>query len=210
LARVLDDVLRMWHPLIPFVTEELWRHLTGAPGGTASLMAQDWPTAVATPDADDEADFAVIMDLVTEVRRFRSLNDVPPSRRFPLVVASRRGELLTAQAELVMALAGLDELEVVAEVADRPGTSTIVFAEGEAQVELAGLIDVEAELARLDRELDKARSSMARSRGKLGNDNFVDRAPADVVAAERDRLDETERSIEELERQVAALSALAT
>ncbi|HKJ55283.1 MAG TPA: valine--tRNA ligase, partial [Nitriliruptoraceae bacterium] len=107
LARVLDDVLRMWHPLIPFVTEELWRHLTGAPGGTTSLMAQDWPTAVTTPDADVEADFAVIMDLVTEVRRFRSLNDVPPSRRFPLVVASRRGDLLTTQAELVMALAGL-------------------------------------------------------------------------------------------------------
>jgi valyl-tRNA synthetase len=208
LARVLDDLLRLWHPLIPFVTEELWRHLTGAAGGRDSIMVQPWPHPLDLRDPQVEADFDVVADLVTEVRRFRSLNDVAPSRRFPLVVASDRADLLAEHADLVMALAGLDGMDVVAEITDRPGTSTIVFGAGEAQVELAGLIDVDAEIARLEREIGKARDAVARSRGKLDNDNFVQRAPADVVQAERDRLDETERAIEELERQVASLGAL--
>lgn len=208
LARVFDDLLRMWHPLIPFVTEELWRHLTGAAGGRESLMVQQWPTSRADRHPDAEVDFDVIADLVTQVRRFRSLNDVAPSRRFPLVVASERADLLAEHAALVTALAGLDALDVVDAITDEPGTSTIVFGAGEAQVELAGLIDVDAEIARLDRELGKARDAVARSRGKLGNDNFVDRAPAEVVQAERARLVETQRAIEELERQVESLGAL--
>ncbi len=209
LARVLDDLLRLWHPLIPFVTEELWRHLTGAAGGAESLMVQDWPTATATTDQSAEDDFATVVDLVTEVRRFRSLNDVAPSRRFPLVVASSRADLLADQAALVTALAGLEGLDLVEEITDRPGTSTVVFATGEAQVELAGLIDVEAETARLRKERQRSTEFLQRCRTKLANEQFVARAPADVVAAERERAADTERTIAELERQIAALEELA-
>ncbi len=209
LARVLEDVLTLWHPLIPFVTEELWRHLTGADGGRDSLMVQPWPTARAEVDHDVIADFDVIVDLVTEVRRFRSANDVPPSRRFPLAVASSRADLLSDQAALVQALAGLDELTFTETIQERAGTSTIVFGAGEAQVELAGLIDVAAETARLTRERDNARDFLQRSRGKLANTQFVERAPEQVVTAERERAAETERAIAELERQMAALADLA-
>ncbi|MBY5162745.1 valine--tRNA ligase [Salsipaludibacter albus] len=208
LARVLDDLLRLWHPLIPFVTEELWRHLTGATGGRDSLMVQEWPSARTTVDPDVEAEFAVVVDLVTEVRRFRSLNDVAPSRRFPLVVSSTRADLLSDHVDLVTALAGLESISFVEEITERPGTSTIVFGAGEAQVELAGLIDVAAERARLERELDTARGLLERSRAKLANEQFVARAPADVVAAERDREASQERSIAELRRQVDALDEL--
>lgn len=209
LARVLDDVLRMWHPLIPFVTEELWRHLTGAAGGTESLMVQDWPESRSDVDADAEASFDAIVDLVTEVRRFRSLNDIAPSRRFPLVVASSQHQLFTEQEALLRSLAGLDELTCVEAIEPRPGMSTIVFGSGEGQVELAGLIDVEAETARLAGERAKAEQFLARSRGKLANEQFVERAPDHVVAAERQRATDTERAIAELQRQIAELSALA-
>lgn len=208
LARVLDDLLRMWHPMIPFLTEELWRHLTGAAGGADSLMATDWPAAIAQPDPGVEVEFALVSDLVTEIRRFRSLNDVAPSRRFPLVIASGRRDELAGHSDLVNALAGLDGLSFVDAIEERAGTSIIVFANGEAQVELTGLIDVEAEVARLRRELDKASEALERSRGKLANDSFVTRAPAEVVQAERDRTDDTERLIAELQRQVDALAAV--
>src|SRR5690606_15453275 len=181
LARVLDDLLRMLHPLVPFVTETLWRALTGAAGGADSLMVQPWPGPVAERDATAEDDFAVVQDLVTEVRRFRSQNDVRPSARFPLTVACSRADVIRDHGHLVRALAGLEAVELVDEIAEQPGTSRIQFATGDAQVALAGLIDVDAELARLRKERDKADADLQRAQGKLANDAFVSRAPEHVV-----------------------------
>ncbi len=207
LATVLDQLLRMLHPLTPFLTETLWRALTGAAGGADSLMASDWASAVGSYDEDVENDFAVVQDLVTEVRRFRSQNAIAPSKRFGITLTASRADLIEAQGDLVAALAGLDAIEVVDALEDRPGTSTIVFGCGEAQVELAGLIDVAAELERLDRELGKAQGDLQRVEGKLANEKFVAKAPEAVVQAERDRKAEIERTLAELERQAAALRA---
>ena len=207
LARVLDDLLRMLHPLVPFVTETLWRALTGAAGGRESLAVAPWPEARTERDEQAEADFDVLADLVTEVRRFRSQNDVKPSARFPLTVASTRRDLLAEQAALVCALAGLEEVELVDELAERPNTSRIVFGAGDAQVSLEGLIDVEAELARLAKELEKARGDLDRSRTKLANEDFVAKAPEHVVQGERDRAAELERTIADLQAQADTLEA---
>ena len=208
LARVLDDLLRMLHPLMPFVTETLWRALTGAPGGTESLMVQAWPTAVADRDEAVESDFGVVQDLVTEVRRFRSQNDVRPSARFPITVASSRRDVLDAQSHLVEALAGLERIDLVDAITDEPGTSRIQFASGDAQVALAGLIDVEAELARLRKERDKATGDLERAQGKLANESFVAKAPEHVVQGERDRVAEHRKAIADLDAQIAQLEAL--
>jgi valyl-tRNA synthetase len=208
LAVVLDRLLKLLHPLMPFVTEALWRAVAGSTGGRDSLMVAPWPEALGVRDEVAEADFGVLMDLVTEIRRFRSQNDVAPSKRFPLTITTSRGDLVAAHAPLVQSLAGLGELRFVDAIEDRPGTSKITFATGEAQVELAGLIDVDAELARLTKELDGARAVLARSSAKLANASFVDRAPADVVQAERDRHAEHEAAIADLETQIAALAAV--
>jgi valyl-tRNA synthetase len=211
LADVLDRLLRLLHPVIPFVTEALWRQLHDAAGGADSLMVADWPAPAAEHrDADVERRFAVLQDLVTEVRKFRSQNDVAPSKRFELVVASTEAELLAAQAPLIASLAGLSRLHVVEAIEERPGTSTIVFEAGQAQVELAGLIDVEAELERLRRELGKAEADLARVEGKLANASFVERAPAEVVDRERARGDEQRRAIAQLRERIDALGAAAT
>jgi valyl-tRNA synthetase len=205
LARVLDDLLRMLHPLVPFVTETLWRALTGSDGGVDSLAAQSWPTAVADRDEDAERDFAVLQDLVTEVRRFRSQNDVRPSARFPLTVASARDDVLREHEHLVRALAGLDEITFVGAITEEPGTSRIQFATGDAQVSLAGLIDVEAELARLRKEREKAAADLERSQGKLANESFVAKAPEHVVQGERDRVAAHEKAIADLDAQITQL-----
>ena len=208
LARVLDDLLRMLHPLTPFVTETLWRALTGSPGGEQSLMVQSWPSAVAPRDESAESDFAVVQDLVTEVRRFRSQNDVKPSARFPITIATSKADVVGAHEHLVEALAGLESIELVDTIEERPGTSRIQFANGDAQVELAGLIDVDAELARLRKEREKAEGDLAKSQGKLGNESFVAKAPEHVVQGERDRVADLERSIADLDAQIASLQDL--
>jgi valyl-tRNA synthetase len=210
LADVLDRLLRLLHPVMPFVTEALWRSLTGAEGGRSSLMVAAWPTDAPPRDGSAERDFAVLQDLVTEVRKFRSQNGVAPSARFPLTVtAPAVAELLRAQAPLVAALAGLSELVVVDALEDRPGTSTVVFGAGQAQVELAGLIDVEGELDRLRKELAKAEADLRRVEGKLANASFVERAPAEVVQRERDKGDEQRRAIVQLRERIDALAELA-
>ncbi|MTV27297.1 valine--tRNA ligase [Nitriliruptoraceae bacterium ZYF776] len=210
LARVLDDLLRLWHPMLPFVTEQLWRTLTGATGGADSLMVAGYPTGRPDDvDPDAEAAFGALRDLVTEVRRFRSQNGIAPSARFELTVAAGRREVLEPQTVLVASLAGLSEVRFVDALEDRAGTSTIVFEGGQAQVELAGLIDVPAELARIDKELDRVRGELGKVDGKLGNANFVERAPADVVQQQRDRRDELARTLDELGGQRAALADLA-
>jgi valyl-tRNA synthetase len=210
LANVADRVLRLLHPVMPFVTETLWRSLTGAEGGRDSLMVAAWP--LPTPEAADpaaERDFALLQDLVTEVRKFRSQNNIAPSARFELTVASGERDLFETQADLVASLAGLSGLVVVDDLAERSGTSTIVFEAGQAQVELAGLIDVEGELDRLRKELGKAEGDLQRVEGKLANASFVERAPAEVVDRERARGDELRRAIEQLGERIDALATLA-
>jgi valyl-tRNA synthetase len=211
LADVADRVLRLLHPVMPFVTEALWRVLTGAEGGADSLMKASWPTPDGDRhDPDAERRFAVLQDLVTEVRRFRSQNGIAPSARFDLTVATAdEGELLRQQADLVASLAGLSGLTVVDTLEERPGTSTIVFGAGEAQVALAGLIDVEGELVRLRNELGKAEGDLQRVEAKLANTSFVERAPAEVVDRERAKGDEQRRAIEQLRERIDQLAALA-
>jgi valyl-tRNA synthetase len=209
LARVLDDLLRLLHPFMPFVTEALWRALTGAHGGGESLMVASWPSGEEQlADPASEHAFAVIQDLVTELRKFRSQNSIPPSARFEVTVASSEAALLERHADLVTALAGLDGIDLVDGLTERAGTSKVVFRAGEAQIELAGLIDVEGELQRLDKELDKARADLEKVEAKLANESFVAKAPEKVVAQQRARREEIERVIAELTEQHERLAAV--
>ena len=209
LAVVLDAFLRLAHPVLPFVTEALWRVLTGSGGGRESLMVADWPDAAATgrADADAERDLAIVQDLVREVHRFRSQNRIAPSARFRLTVAAEgpARDVLPAEAGLVAALAGLEGVVLTDAVSGRPGTSTIAFAGGVAEVELAGLIDVAAELERLGKERERVLADRARLEAKLADAGFASRAPEAVVAKERDRLAEVGRVLGELETRIAGL-----
>ncbi len=210
LAAVLDRMLRLLHPIMPFVTEALWRELTGSQGGPGSLMVASWPEASDDwREADAEEHFAVLQGLVGEMHRFRSQNSIAPSVRFPIQIASPRRRLLEAHAPLVASLAGLASVECVEVLPERAGTSTVVFPDGQAQVDLAGLIDVDAEVARLDKELDRIESELQRIDGKLANTSFVDKAPPAVVERERFRRGELEDNRVQLRERVMALRELA-
>jgi valyl-tRNA synthetase len=208
LARVLDDLLRLLHPYVPFVSEVLWRALTGEPGGERSLAAATWPARALGRDEEAEERFAVLQDLVTELRRFRAEHEIPPSRRFDATVVASRPELIEEVAPLVRSLAGIEELTLADELPDERGTTRVVFSAGEVSVPLLDLIDVEGELERLRRELDNALSERSRAEARLANASFVERAPDDVVQRERDKASDWERVAEQTRSEIAELEDL--
>jgi valyl-tRNA synthetase len=155
--------------------------------------------------------FAVVQGLVREVHRFRSQLRIAPSVRLELDVEPADAlarEVLVAHADLVASLAGLGRLDVADTLEELPGTSSIVFAAGRARVPLAGIIDLEAETARLVAEHDRAVADVARLDAKLANAGFVERAPADVVAKEREKREAAVRVVEELSARLASFGVV--
>ncbi|RBQ17431.1 valine--tRNA ligase [Spongiactinospora rosea] len=198
LGHVFDALLRLLHPLVPFVTEELWRALTGR----ESIVIAHWPVADSRfHDPGAETEIAQLQDLVTEVRRFRSDQGLKPGQR----VAARlslTGGPLEAHEPAIRTLLRLDP----------PGdtfTPTARLAVGSVTVELdtAGAIDVAAERKRLEKDLAAARKEAAQTAGKLGNAQFMAKAPDDVVANVRARAAKAADDITRLEAQLTALPA---
>ncbi|WP_018658319.1 valine--tRNA ligase [Actinomadura flavalba] len=198
LGEVLDTLLRLLHPVIPFVTEELWTTLTGE----KTIVTAPWPQAdAARRDAAAEAEIGAVQRLVTEVRRFRSDQGLKPGQR---VVAriDWNGAPLAAHEEGIRTLLRLTVPgDGFTETASLPVEGAVV------RLDTAGAIDVAAERKRLDKDLAAARKDVEQTRRKLGNEAFMAKAPEDVVAKNRDRLARAEADIARLEAQLAALPA---
>jgi valyl-tRNA synthetase len=188
LAYVLERTLRLLHPFMPFVTEELWQHL---PHPGDALIVAEWPEPGPRFEQDAEA-FAAIMEAVRLIRNARAEHGVETARRIPAVVyadtmhsafESLRGELVS------LARLDNDALELRSgEPEAQEGSIAIVTDAASIFLPLAGMIDVEAERARIAREIEQVEGEIARARGMLANEQFVSRAPANVVAGHRTKL----------------------
>ncbi|MGI9584013.1 MAG: class I tRNA ligase family protein, partial [Acidimicrobiia bacterium] len=197
LGVVLRDVLKLFHPAIPFVTEELWSHLAAGP---ELLITASWPTI---DHHEPPEDIDTLMALVTDVRRFRSQHQV--SRKTDVAV------ILVADDELpswwLAQLGNLADCSPV--LGERPepvtGHTRLAASDLEAFIPLEGVIDVDAERPRLEKAIDELEAAIDRSKAKLENPNFRDRAPADVVAAEEGRLNEVLGELAKQRRQLAEL-----
>ncbi len=216
MGEVLDTVLRLLHPITPFVTEELWIALTGAgsAGGVAgardrgarpeSIVIADWPAPDASyTDAGAEAQVTRLQGVVTEVRRFRSDQGVRPGQRVAARLSGLDTVALAEHEPLIRALVRLDE------PADEFSPSATLALSGGVLVELdtRGTIDVAAERARLEKDLAAMRKEADQCRAKLGNEAFVAKAPEQVVRKVHDRLATAEGEIARLTTQLDALSA---
>ncbi|GGL84872.1 valine--tRNA ligase [Nakamurella endophytica] len=215
LGTVLDTVLRLLHPFVPFVTESLWTALTGG----ESLVVAAWPTTADTagadgvgdgadgvgdgghPDPDADTWMADLQQLVTQVRRFRADQGLAPGRRVPAVVSGADGHAAVAAAltRLEPAGAGFTATATVT-VALSSGTATVALDTSEA-------IDLGAETARLDKELAVARKDLADTGRKLGDEQFLGKAPARVVDGIRARNTKAQADIERLTARLAELGA---
>ena len=195
LGFVLDQLLRLLHPVMPFVTEELWTALTGE----ESVMIAPWPS-FSLRDGAAEAEISSLMRLVTEIRRFRSDQGLRPGQRVAAALVGIEDSALAGHAERIRSLLRLDP------PAAGFAPSASLAAEGiTVELDVAGAIDVAAERRRLEKDLAAARTEVEQSERKLGNPEFTAKAPAGVVAKVRQRLEAAQSDIARLEQRLAAL-----
>ncbi len=198
LGVVIRDLLALFHPIIPFVTEELWSELVG----DGLVAAASWPTktGVAAPTGMDE-----LQSLISSIRRFRAEHRLSPKREIQLFIDDP---------DQVAARWWQDQLATMANVvasyngppATIAGHTRITAGKIQAFMPLAGLVDVEAERPRLVKAIAEAQKLLDRSQGKLDNPNFTDRAPAEVVAGEERKVTEISAKIDKLRTQLAELA----
>ena len=203
LLRVLETILRLAHPIIPFITEEIWRTVGPMSGRTGdSIMLEAYPLAEPKKiDVDAEVWVSQLKACVDACRSLRGEMGIPPSTKVPLVAAGD-SETLTAYAPYLKALAKLEEVKVEAEL---PEADAPVMLAGDFKLMLEVEIDIEAEKERLGKEVGRLQGEIAKANGKLNNENFVARAPAAVVEQEKARVAEFVASLEKLEAQLAKL-----
>jgi valyl-tRNA synthetase len=213
LVGVLETLLRLAHPLIPFITEAIWQRVAPIAGREgATIMRQPYP--VPEPqriDASSLEDIDWVKGFVLAVRRVRGEQNIQPSRRVPVVLenaSARDRDMLAACRHYLDSLAGLESVSLLEHGESAPKSAVGLLGDMKILIPLAGLIDTEAEAARLAREIEKHARDLGRSEQKLANRNFVDRAPAEIVDKERTRVAELRAAIGRLEEQRAALESL--
>ncbi|MBI1196003.1 MAG: valine--tRNA ligase [Gammaproteobacteria bacterium] len=213
LVGVLETLLRLAHPLIPFITEEIWQRAAPTAGIEGkSIMLQPYPDAADwAVDASAEAELAWIMECIVGVRKIRSGMNIAPGKPLPLYLQQGSTEdlaRLKSHEELLTRLARLESIHWLEASEAAPEAATAMVGEMRLLIPLAGLIDKDAEIARLTKEIERISKGMEGSEKKLANANYVDRAPADVVAKERERLAEMRTTRQGLEEQLAKIEAL--
>ncbi|ABD80631.1 valine--tRNA ligase [Saccharophagus degradans] len=206
LIRVLETTLRLAHPLMPFITEEIWQRvkpLAGVEGET--IMLAQYPTPDdAKIDNQAVADIEWLKGVILGVRTIRGEMNISPAKQLEVFITNADANdqrCLTENNQFLTKLASLESAVYVADASTLPPTATSLVGSLEVHVPMAGNIDKDAELARLDKEIQKIEKDITLLNGKLSNPKFVDKAPADVVAKEKDRLEAAKTSIAKLEEQ---------
>jgi valyl-tRNA synthetase len=194
LGHCFDTLLRLLHPVLPFVTEVLWRAMTGG----ETVVTAAWPASAGRSDAAAEDEVRRFQDLVAEVRRFRTQQGLQPGRKVPAVLSGD----LAAWAPYLGALADLQ----VGAAADLPsGLAVLTAARARVGLDLSGAVDREAEKARLHKQLVTAEKERDQTARKLGNDGFLAKAPEQVVSSMRQRFAAAEAEIARLQAQLRTL-----
>jgi valyl-tRNA synthetase len=211
-AWTLDQTLKLMHPIMPFITEELWDKLAGegAARDEATLIGSAWPVLPdAFIDAAAEAEIGWLVDLVTEIRQLKAEMNVPQGARpglsfiAPDAVTAAR---IARHRDLILTLGRVSDLSTVEAAAE--GAVTFVSGGATAALSLAGIIDLTAERARLTKEIAAFDSDIGHFNKKLGNPNFVDRAAPEVVEEQRQKLAEAEAGKAKLQAALARLDAV--
>ena len=213
LVLVLEAVLRLAHPLMPYITEEIWQKLKGLAGVEGdSIMLQPYPIADESKvDEIAETDLNWVRGIIDGVRNIRGEMNISPGKPVPVLL--KQGDTadrqrLNTNSQFLIKLAKLESITWMEEGAEAPLSATALVGELEVLVPMAGLIDKNAELGRLNKELGKLQGEIKRLGGKLGNAKFVDKAPVQVIEKERTKLKDAETAASTLQQQVAKIEGI--
>jgi valyl-tRNA synthetase len=213
LLEVLEAILRIAHPVIPFLTEAVWREIAPLLGRIGpTIMLEPFPeTDESALDPEAEAELDWVRGIIEGVRNIRGEMDLPTGRPIPALLAgcdATDRERLERNRTFLMQLARLEHIEVLAEETEAPPAAIQLVGAMRVLVPMAGLIDRDAELARLDKELERRRQDVARLEKKLANESFVAKAPAEVVEKERAKHDEAVDALAKLVAQRETIASL--
>ena len=204
LLHVLVETLKLLHPFMPFITEEIWQAL---PHEGDALMMQAYPECdekFIFPE--DEANFGMVMDAIKAVRARRAEMNVPPSRKSHLIIVTDKGNAFTEGEKFICKLAYASGIEVKTELPESvDGMVSVITDNARMFMPMAELVDLEKERARMEKELANARKQLDGQNAKLANENFVSRAPEKVVNAEREKKAKLEALIDNLEESLKNL-----
>ncbi|UVL20260.1 valine--tRNA ligase [Pseudomonas sp. B21-023] len=213
LVRVLEVALRLAHPFMPFITEEIWQRiapLAGIDGKT--IMLQPWPEANESRiDAAAEGDIEWLKELMVGLRNIRAEMNIGPGKPLPLFLKNANADdqrRLQENEALLKKLAKVESFTVLGEQDEAPLSATALVGDLQVLVPMAGLIDKDAELARLSKEIQRLQGEVQRVGGKLSNAAFVDKAPPAVIEKERAKLAESEQALANFTEQHARIAAL--
>ena len=212
LVFVLDNAIRLLHPMMPFVTEEIWGQLPLAPADRAeALMVASWPDAASLGRLRDESaerSVGLLQELVTAVRAVRARYSVSPKTLLEVSVKApeAEGEVLMSMSADIKTLAGIGRLDVGTDTVRPPHASVVVAAGSEVYVSLEGLVDFVAERARIAVELDRAQTDLDRLTKKLSNEGFLAKAAADIIEKDRARAEDLAATVSKLIGQLADLA----
>ena len=210
LWEVLEGTMRLLHPFMPFITEEIWQHL---PHEGSSIMKASWPSSQAgRSDAAAEAQMNLIMEAVKGIRNMRAEMNVPPGRRSEVILQAGSEEVrsvLQQNEGYFRQLAAAEPVTLPVVGAEKPENAMATVVAGlEVYLPLKGLIDVEKETARLSKERESLTKELARITGKLGNEGFMAKAPAAVVEKERAKAQECEDKLGAIRERMEYLATL--
>ncbi|MBS9781711.1 MAG: valine--tRNA ligase [Gammaproteobacteria bacterium] len=200
LLTVLEKTLRLAHPIMPFITEEIWQTVKGKLNIDAdSIMMQPFPQADNNTDTDSVKATEWVREVLIGIRKIRSEMDIAPSKTVPVFIENASDTdkaYITEFSEWLMKLGKMESFELL--TGDAPESAVALVGKMKLHIPLAGLIDKDAELARLDREITKLQASIDRLNGQLSNEKYVNNAPAELVAKSREQLAEQEAKMIEL------------
>ena len=213
LVRVLETVLRLLHPIMPFITEEIWQQIAPMAGKSGdTIMLQPYPAADESKISDHaENEMTWVMDFVMGIRKIRGEMDIAPSKPLPVLLKNCDDEDLQRLSDnqlLLEKLARLESITTLESTDEAPQSAIALVGDMQVLIPMAGLIDKKAELERLNKEIERLNKENARINGKLSNASFVDKAPAAVVDKEREKLNDISSKLNNLNEQKEKIASL--
>lgn len=213
LVRVLETILRLLHPITPYITEEAWHSVASLAGKTGdTIMLQPYPQPnEALIDTASEKELEWVKHVIMGVRKIRSEMDIAPSKALPILLANLQEQdkaWLENNRVFLQTLAKLDTITLLDNEKEAPESAVALVGEMKILIPMAGLIDKEAELSRLSKEIKRLEGEVKRFTGKLSNESFVSKAPEAVVEKEKQKLQETEIALKNLKDQYEKISQI--